>query len=245
MADDPLTSKLDRTGGTLFRRAADVLRQAITTGRAPAGTALPREADLAAGFAVSLITVRQALRELEDEGLISKRSGRTAVVTAGPPRTARLVSTLEDVVANARDARLEVFDYRPHRAPEAVRALGLPPRTSCPRLHGRLLVGKRPMTEVRIHFPPAVGNRLTMADFDDVVVFRTVQRRLGIRLSGARMTIGAELADKALARTLEITPGTAVLVNTMLYRDQDGVPVEFTIARQPAERCQISYEVRA
>ena len=240
-----LTRKLDRTGGTLYRRAADVLRQAIAAGRVQAGSALPPEAELAAGFAVSLITVRQALRELEDEGLISKRSGRAAVVTAGPPRTARLANTLEDVVANARDARLEVFDYRPRRAPEAARALGLPPGTPCPLLHGRLLVRDRPMTEVRIHFPPAIGDRLTLADFDDVVVFRTVQRRLGIRLSGARVTIGAELADTALARTLEIAPGAAVLVNTMLYRDAGGAPVEFTVARQPAELCQISYEVRA
>ena len=240
-----LIRTLDRTGGKLYRRAAGILRDAITEGRIPAGTALPPEAELAAGFAISLITVRQALRELEDEGLISKRPGRVAVVSAGPPRTARLANTLEDVIANAGDARLEVFDYRPRRVPEAVRALGLLPGTSCPRLHGRLLVGEQAITEVRIHFPPAIGQRLTAEDFDDVIVFRTVQRRLGIRLSGARVTIGAALADKALARHLGIATGAAVLVHTMLYRDADGVPVEFTIARQAAGLSQISYEVGA
>ena len=240
-----LTRKLDRDGGTLYRRAAEVLRQLIADGQLAPGAALPPEAELASGFAVSLITVRQALRDLEDEGLIAKRSGRAAVVVAGPPRVARLAHTLEDVIASAAGARLEVFGYRPRRAPDASRALGLPAGTQCPCLHGRLLVNDTPATEVRIHFPPAIGGRLTLADFDDQVVFRTVQRRLGVRLSGALVTIGAELAGAGLARRLGIAPGGAVLATTMLYRDEDGVPVEFTVARQPAGLARLSYEVRA
>ena len=240
-----LLEKLDRTGGTLYRRAADVLRHAIAAGRRTPGAPQPAEAALARTLAVSLLTVRQALRELEDEGLIRKQSGRTATVTAGPARVARLAHTLEDMVANAADARLEVFTYRPRRTPGATQALGLPPDTACPCLHARLLADGRPTTEVRVHFPPAIGDRLRRSDFDDQVVFRTVQRRLGIRLSGARVTIGAALADPALARRLRIAPGAAVLVNTLLYRDENGTPVEWTVARQPAELCQLSYELRA
>ena len=240
-----LTERLDRAGGTLYRRAADVLRQAIAAGRLAPGAALPPEAELARGFAVSLITVRHALRELEGEGLISKRSGRAATVASGRPVVARLAHTLEDVVANAGDARLHVFTYRWRLVAEAAAALGLPPGTPCPCLHARLLAHGRPTTEVRIHFPPAIGNRLSLADFDDQVVFRTVQRRLGIRLSGARVTISAALADKGLARRLRIAPGAAVLVSTMLYRDEHGTPVEWTVARQPAELCELSYEVGA
>lgn len=245
MSDVTLTQKLDRSEGKLYRRAADMLRQAIASGRLRAGMALPPEAALAAGFAVSLITVRQALRELEGEGLITKRSGRAAVVAAGPQRIARVANTLEDVIANASDARLEVFGYRPRLDPKVARGLGLPPNTRCPRLHGRLLMDGRPMTEFRIHFPPKIGDRLTLEDFDDVVVFRTVQRKLGIRLSGAQVTIGAELADRTLARALQIAPGAAVLVNTLLYRDMDGAPVELTVARHPAELYQLSYAIPA
>lgn len=245
MSDPTLTRKLDRNGGKLYRRAADVLRQEIAAGRLRAGMALPPEAELAAGFAVSLITVRQALRELEGEGLIAKRSGRAAVVTAGLPRVARVANTLEDVIANASDARLEVFGYRHRLVPKIARALGLAPSTACPCLHGRLLMDGRPMTEFRIHFPPAVGDRLRREDFDDVVVFRTVQRKLGIRLSGAKVTIGADIADRMLAKRLQIAPGAAVLVSTMLYRDAGGVPVELTVARHPAELFELSYEIPA
>ena len=54
-----------------YRQLADTLRADIASGRYPVGgqlppgSALPREADLAARFGVSLITVRQALRDLD------------------------------------------------------------------------------------------------------------------------------------------------------------------------------------
>ncbi len=245
MPDTNLATPIARGDGALYRRAATMLRQAIADGRLRAGMALPAEAELAAGFAISLITLRHALRELEEEGLIAKRAGRTAIVTAGSPRAVRVVNTLEDVIANAADARLEVFGYAPRRAASVARAFGLEPATRCPCLHGRLLIGEQPLTEFRIHFPPEIGQRLQLADFDDAVVFRTVQRRLGIRLSGARITVGAALADAALARRLDIAPGAAVLVNTILYRDAEGAPVELTIARHPADLYEFSYEVRA
>ena len=240
-----LATPIGRAGGTLYRQAAAVLRAAITSGQLRAGMALPAEAELAAGFAISLITLRQALRELEAEGLISKRSGRPAMVVGGPSRSARMINTLEDVITQASDARLEIFSYALRHSAEAASLLGLERTARCHCLKGRLLMDGRPMTEITIHFPPDIGRQLRRADFDDVVVFRTVERVLGIRLSGAQVTVGAELADNALARLLEIPPGAAVLSSTMLYRGQDGTPVELTVARHRGDLYRFSYELRA
>jgi GntR family transcriptional regulator len=74
-------------------------------------------------------------------------------------------------------------------------------------------------------------------------VFRSVERRLGIKLSGARIMVSAELADAALARSLKTQPGTPILVNRMLWRAADGSPVELTVARHRADRYSLSYDV--
>ena len=58
----------------------DSARIRSSAARPPVGTPLPREADLAESFQVSLITVRQALRDLEAEGLIQKRAAKPAIV---------------------------------------------------------------------------------------------------------------------------------------------------------------------
>jgi GntR family transcriptional regulator len=82
------------------------------------------------------------------------------------------------------------------------------------------------------------------ADFDDVVVFRSVERHLGIRLTGARITVRAEAADEALAELLDYEVGAPVLVNQMLYYGPDGAPVELTVAQHPADRYSLTYDLR-
>ena len=117
---------------------------------------------------------------------------------------------------------------------EAAEAFGLDPALPLHCLRGRLLVDGTTLSKITIFFPPAIGERLSRADFDDVVVFRSVERRLGIRLSGARITVTAERADAALARSLDAEEGDAVLVSRMLWRGEDDTPVELTIARHRA-----------
>ena len=56
---------LNRAGGPLYRQLADMLREPILNGTFAIGAELPKEATIAAHFGVSLITVRQALRDLE------------------------------------------------------------------------------------------------------------------------------------------------------------------------------------
>jgi GntR family transcriptional regulator len=241
-----LARPLDRAEGPLYRQAAAHLREAIARGVVKVGAALPTEADLAGGFGVSLITVRQALRELETDGLIRKRAAKTAIVVAQRPDRpqASSLNTLADIVANTKDARLEIVDYAPRRSALAARSFGLDGRASLPCLRGRLIVGRRPLAGITTYFPPEIGARLSREDFDDVVVFRSVERHLGIRLTGARITVRAELADVSLAALLEYEIGGPVLANQMLYYGPDGAPVEFTVAQHRADRYSLTYDLR-
>ena len=67
-----------------YRQVSDQLRQRIVGGELRAGDALPIEADLSAQFAVHRSTVREALRQLEQEGLV-QRSGKKLMVTLPQP----------------------------------------------------------------------------------------------------------------------------------------------------------------
>src|SRR5882757_5588957 len=77
--------RLVRDDGPLYRQLVTILRAPIVAGHYPVGAALPKEADIAGRFGISLITVRQALRELEADGLIRKRSAKPAIVAARTP----------------------------------------------------------------------------------------------------------------------------------------------------------------
>lgn len=51
------------------------LKQAILSGQFKSGDKFPREDEIAASFKVSKVSVREALRDLEGEGIIEKRRG--------------------------------------------------------------------------------------------------------------------------------------------------------------------------
>ena len=63
---------------------ADALREAITTGQLRGNQPLPQD-EIAAQFKVSHIPVREALRQLEAEGLVTYQANRGATVTALTP----------------------------------------------------------------------------------------------------------------------------------------------------------------
>ena len=103
-------------------------------------------------------------------------------------------------------------------------------------------VKDRPITQTRFYFPPAVGSRLRRADFDDVVVFRAVQRNLGIKLSRAQIRVRAEIADEQLARALDYELGAPILATEMLYYSSTGEPVELTVSKNRGDQFSITYD---
>lgn len=68
---------------------ADVLRDRIRAGDLKAGDRLPTQAELAEEFGVERGTVRQALRALQDDGLLSNVSKGSPPRIAEPPASDR------------------------------------------------------------------------------------------------------------------------------------------------------------
>lgn len=245
-ADDPLPGRrLVRDDGPLYRQVTAILRDTIQAKGFPVGAPLPTEAQLAHRFGVSLITVRQALRQLETDGLIQKRAAKAAIVTAHQPRQRqdRGLNRLDDIPAFAVKGRLDIRSYRKQRAAIAAQVFGLKPNQACHCLRGVLLLDDKPTAIVTIFFPPEIGNRLTRADFDDVIVYRSVQRRLGVQIERVRVTVRAEAADAEVADALGCAVGSPILVNQMLFM-AEGRPIELTLSRHRADDYAITYDLR-
>src|SRR5947209_2298626 len=65
--------RIDRT--RIHQQVADRIRQAILRGDLTPGESLPTERELSASFGVSRTSVREALRALEGQGLVSLGAG--------------------------------------------------------------------------------------------------------------------------------------------------------------------------
>jgi GntR family transcriptional regulator/MocR family aminotransferase len=119
--------RLDRTSTTpLYRQIYDQIKEAILTGRLPAGTRLPSSRTLAHRLAVGRITVTTAYERLAGEGFAQSRAGagtsvavsvpgvRPAGQTAAPPaeseRSVRVPQRVTDLLASIDPAAADVVD---------------------------------------------------------------------------------------------------------------------------------------
>jgi GntR family transcriptional regulator len=85
LTDKKSSPKLTRpTYDTLANGTASILRSAIQQGKYPPGSQLPTELDLIDMLGVSRTTVREALRSLEQQGLIIRRRGLGTFVPETP-----------------------------------------------------------------------------------------------------------------------------------------------------------------
>lgn len=80
----PLLSLTKPIHQTLTKRTAEMLRQAIAEGSYPSGAQIPSEKDLISRLGVSRTTLREALRILENDGLIERRRGLGTYVAEKP-----------------------------------------------------------------------------------------------------------------------------------------------------------------
>ncbi|SHN75855.1 FadR/GntR family transcriptional regulator [Cryptosporangium aurantiacum] len=105
------------------QRIADEIRMLIVRGELSEGESLGREPDLVERFGVSRPSLREALRILEAEGLISvKRGARGGVVVHRPDH--RMTARTAALVLQARNVPLaDVYDARRLLEPVAARTV--------------------------------------------------------------------------------------------------------------------------
>lgn len=87
-----------------FETLAALLREQILRGDIPAGDILPNERDLVSQFGLSRGSVREALRVLEAQGLVSTRLGRNGGRVALQPGTEMVRDSLEMFIRGQRVA---------------------------------------------------------------------------------------------------------------------------------------------
>jgi GntR family transcriptional regulator len=210
-----------------YQRVYGVIHQRIRLGEYPAGSALSTEDKLAAEFGVSKATVRQAVGELVDRGLVVRQQGRGTFVcedaVTQPPHP--FVGSLADLIIGTH--KLSIGAQSVERAavfPSAVRTglqMTVPAGTM---LRHRGDIDGTPFAYVIAFLSPIVNDYLKPSELK-VTGRVTLLKERGMDVTGARQSMSAELADTEVARQLDIDIGAPVLFAERLVTSTQG-PVE-------------------
>ncbi|GIX15590.1 MAG: hypothetical protein KatS3mg118_3549 [Paracoccaceae bacterium] len=101
-----------------YREILEIIRGRIRAGAYPVGGNLPSEAEFCAEFGSSRFTVREALRRLQAEGLVSRQQGAGSRVLRRTPagRYVQAYGSLTELLQLARDTGFRRISLR-HLAP--------------------------------------------------------------------------------------------------------------------------------
>ncbi|WP_033288637.1 GntR family transcriptional regulator [Amycolatopsis jejuensis] len=207
-----------------YRAIAADLAAKIRAGEYAPGEALPPQRELSAAYGVTLMTLRQALRELSDEALIVQQPGRGTFVTP-TYRLGSLRSFTEDLRDQGYVVRTEVVSQTVRRLPARIAAqLQARSTDSGLRLERvREFGGRRAIHQVSWIAPPH-GERLRDNDFTAVSLY-TALAELDVTVGCASETIRPDVLDDKLARHLGEPAGTPVLVSERSTSTSDGTVV--------------------
>ncbi|MBH9308500.1 GntR family transcriptional regulator [Pseudomonas aeruginosa] len=214
----------------LYSQLKELLRGRILDGVYPPLSRMPSENELGKAFDVSRITVRQALGDLQKEGLIFKIHGKGTFVAR--PKAFQTVSTLQGLGESMTQMGYEVINrlhglrYVPAGARVAERRRGEEGSPVCESKRVRL-VNREPVSLEVTYLPQALGERLEKAALVTRDIFLILENDCGIPLGHADLAIDAVLADADLTRALAVEEGAPIMRIERLTHAADGAPLDF------------------
>jgi GntR family transcriptional regulator len=222
---------IDRSSAIpIYQQLQQQIEQLIVTGVWRLKEPLPSETMLADRLGISVMTVRQAMAQLVNKGLIYREKGRGTFVTPQPldHYLQRLESFSEDMRARSLrpSSRLLMFERVP-AAERIAEELGLVPDEDVLYVRRLRLVEERP---VALHDAYLTCTDLSREDLEAVGSLYTLLERNGIELIEARETLEAIVADGEQAVLLGVRRGDPLLKATRLTWGRDRAPLELVFA---------------
>ncbi len=219
--------RIDRTSPVpLWHQLAEQLTAAIHDGRLEPGDPFENEVALAARLSLSRPTVRRAMQEMVDQGLLVRRRGiGTTVASRKIHRRAALTSLHDDLVRAGQHPSTTVLSLGAVRDQRAAAALDLPADTEVLALVRVRSTEGAPLALLHNWLPPAYAD-VTADELEADGLYAALRAR-GATPVVARQNVGARMPTRDERRRLAIVGQQPVLTMTRTAYSASGDAIEF------------------
>lgn len=231
-ADSPLNP---REATPLYEKLRTILWQQIEEGRYLPGQPIPSERELCRQYHISRITVRQAIAEMINEGVLYRKQGKGTFVARrkvnqGLSRIVTFGRTVMDIGMKP-STRILFHGLLPADL-EVASILKLPEAGQVLKLVLLGLGDGQPLVIYESYFPPPIGKKMlreAMAKAKRRVAFSSYDlygKQTGIFPVKVNQSFEAVAADQNQTRELKIPRGKALLKVTSVFMTRDHSPLE-------------------
>jgi GntR family transcriptional regulator len=219
----------------LYAALESQIAAGISGGEFPAGTQLPTEEQLIQRFSVSRTTVRKAIQNLSDRGLIEIRRG-TGTFVAQPKITqdlTELTGFVEDMEALGHTASARLIDRRVVSADGYVaQRLRIAIGTNVMRIQRVRMANGIGMSFDETYLPLHVGEQIVRHDLEANPIFALLEQRYGIAL------VEADYNLEAVSATFDVAAALSVQVGSPIFLIER---TSYTVGDQPVDYEKLFY----
>lgn len=223
-----ILADINRSGPVpLYFQVSQKLQTAIESGAIPVGSRLENEISIAEQLGISRPTIRRAIQELVDKGLLVRRRGiGTQVVQSSVIRPVELTSLYEDMQNAHLEPGTTVLTHQVVPAKTSVaQALSLVPDTPVLLLRRSRSTDGVPFAILENYLPIEFAD-ISVGDLESRGLYQNLRSR-GVTIRVATQRIGARRATSEEAELLEIDQRGPLLTMERVSFDQSGAPIEF------------------
>jgi GntR family transcriptional regulator len=225
----------------------DILREKVQLAEWVPGDQIPGEQDLCERYQVSRTVVRQALKELEYEGVISRQKGKGTFISL-PKISEGLVQKLtgfyQDMVERGLKPGTKVLhqDVIPSND-KIARFLNIKPGEKVIDIQRLRFINEEPIQLVTTYIPYAICPELANVDLSNQSLYEFLEKEYGIVLAKGHRFIEAVLANEHEAGLLGIECGAPLLLLDSVSFSENGQPIEYYHALHRGDRSRFEVEL--
>jgi GntR family transcriptional regulator len=215
-----------------YRQVAQTLINEIQAGNYAVGDLMPTEMELCEQFGASRFTVREAIKQLVELGLVNRQAGvGTKVLGREPKSTYRQVMQgISDLRQYTADTELEIHDQRmvTVRGDLCTTLEASEGESSLP-VEGIRRLGDRkapPICLAEIYIHPAFRAVRDLGGRSTVPIYLRIDEQFGEQVSEIQQQIKAAALTKRIAGLLDARSGAPALLVNRSYRNQRGAAAE-------------------
>lgn len=228
-----------RSAEPLYRQLRDELRALIQAGDYPPDAPFPGDHELARRYGVARITVRQAIAELVEEGLLVRRPGKGTFI--GRPKIKRQLVNVASFTARVQSAGLHAGSKLLQREilvgdPELCERLAAPYNTRVLHLHRLRYTEDEPTSLEDAYLNLDRFPDLEHLDLNTQSLYRFLEERYQVRPGYAHRLLDLALATQQESQLLQISRGAPLFLLRATVRSTDGDVLEYVKIRLRGDR---------
>jgi DNA-binding GntR family transcriptional regulator len=243
-----MTSTLTDTDRPRYQVIADDLMADIAAEKFSVGSMLPTEMELCRRYDVSRYTVREALRQLREMGMVQMRRGSGTRVVSTQPEQAYVqsVNALSELLRYPGTSFTVMKSGRIALDGEQAAILHARPGDDWFHISGvrRSDSANTPICWQDIYVLPQFEDAARQVPMDHRAVHQIIEQRHGEIIGHAQLDMFASHIDKDLAPRLEVAPDTAAMTIIRRYTDHNGRLFETTRSIHPEGRFVYSLDLQ-